>query len=191
MRALYIVLALCFFTTPTLAAPITATFDLVASRFRPAGASVDPVRLNFTVTFDPTQIVLPTSVGLQINSINLPFDASRPIQFAFQSTGALSIGTFLSSDGGFGVVGARKDFGTFISNALDAPRVRLFSYTQATNITYTSSDIRGTEVAEINGTEIKKEIEAVPEPSTILILAFSLIGLATLHRRKIASLRSQ
>lgn len=60
-------------------ADITRTFDITASGFTdlvsgPGGvAPIDPVTLDFTLTWDPTATFDATTTGLTINSFTLPY----------------------------------------------------------------------------------------------------------------------
>jgi hypothetical protein len=49
------------------AATITETIDFTASGFTPSGAPVDPVIGSFTITLDPTMMILGGTVTLDVN----------------------------------------------------------------------------------------------------------------------------
>jgi hypothetical protein len=70
-------LALWVMSAPAEAATIERIFDVEASNFifvvgPGTDIPVDPVDLNFTLIFDPSTTILPTSNGLTVNSFNLP-----------------------------------------------------------------------------------------------------------------------
>lgn len=79
------------------AAVITRTFDVKASDFTlfdgPGSvAPVDPVEFKFTLTFDPSTTIWPTTTGLTILTLNLSHD----IEYAYVASAtepALVIGT--------------------------------------------------------------------------------------------------
>jgi hypothetical protein len=77
---------------------IERTFDIVASDFILASglstpAPVDPVELNFTLIFDPSAVIAPTTSGLTINAFTLPY----PSIFARDGAGNLALGQILTA----------------------------------------------------------------------------------------------
>ncbi len=66
------------------AAVITRTFDVTASGFGlldgpGSDTPTDPVEINFTLTFDPSVSIEPTTTGLTVNTFNLP----DPVSYAY------------------------------------------------------------------------------------------------------------
>ena len=80
------------------AAVIERTFDVEASGFTLASgpsvpAAVDPVTLNFTLIWDPSIVIAPTSSGLTVSLFSLPFSSSV---FASDGAGNIALGgTFI------------------------------------------------------------------------------------------------
>ena len=80
------------------AAVIERTFDVEASGFTLASGSsdpapVDPVTLNFTLTWDPSTVIAPTDSGLTVNSFSLPYSSV----FASDAAGNIALGRNLAN----------------------------------------------------------------------------------------------
>ena len=74
------------------AADITLTYDITASDFGGGvalPAPVDPVILDFSVTFDPSVVTGPTTVGLDVRSFNLP----DSLEFTYAPGDVLTVAT--------------------------------------------------------------------------------------------------
>jgi hypothetical protein len=98
LNALIAGVAFAVISSSAQAATIERTFDIVASGFFLASGSstpapVDPVELNFTLIFDPSGVIAPTTSGLTINAFTLPY----PSIFATDGAGHLALGQILMS----------------------------------------------------------------------------------------------
>jgi PEP-CTERM motif len=159
------------------AATIERTFDVTASGFvfnpdegPDTPAPIDPVDLTFTLIFDPSVAIAPTSEGLTINSFNLPY----PLSYAADGTGELFIGTFPTS---FGCDNEPASFCVIITNAGGPIPGGLVAFeTTVTNGLWSTGNVTVTASA----------IEVVPEPSTwaMMLLGFMGLGYAGYRRAK-------
>jgi hypothetical protein len=78
------VAALIATIAPARAADVSRAFEIQASGFflnsgPDSDSPVDPVELNFTLTFDPSVSIEPTTAGLKVNAFNLPY----PVEYAY------------------------------------------------------------------------------------------------------------
>lgn len=163
------------------AAVVVHTYEIEASGFSllfgaSAPLAVDPVSLNFTLSFDNGADIAATTTGLTVNAFNAPYD----VKFAYWAAGdTLSIGT---APGLGGCFTPSSSFCVFIANASGlSPSSSAFSqitsaggFWNARSSTLTVSDVP---VAGV-----------VPEPATwaMMLLGFSGLGAALRSRRRTA-----
>jgi len=177
------ILVLCGFVTFSAsanAAVITRNYDIVASGFvRTFGGSgtapTDPVLLNFDLTFDSAVITTNSSLGIQVNSFNLPYTLSS---FSYAPGGTLSLSSLFTQNVGFGI--SPPGFGAFINSPLNNSSGGYFRYIPVANsISNDWSDFS----ISVRSTE-----RHVPEPSTIALLCMamlSLFGFGLMRRRAV------
>jgi hypothetical protein len=132
------------------AATTTVTWDITASGFglifspgNNAGAPpFDPVTEEFSVTFDPTVTVNPTSTGLNIISFSLPYSS----QFSWDpsSGGDLVVATEAFIDG-FG--DDPNTYGIFLSEPLASTSSASFMYADSSGNLWEASDVTAVAVA--------------------------------------------
>ena len=101
-------------TSSAHAAIISQTYDLTATGFG-AGAPYDPVELNFTLTFDNSASIDPTTTGLTVKSFTLPYGT----EYAYDAPDdSLTVGTYVTgTNGNNGFSEAPNSYGTFIGAA--------------------------------------------------------------------------
>ena len=156
------------------AAVIERTFDVEASGFTLASGSsdpapVDPVTLNFTLTWDPSTVIAPTDSGLTVNSFSLPYSSV----FASDAAGNIALGRNLANASDC-LVGGGLTYCLFMSNSTGANPAAAFDQFTASGewvagaVTVTASAIGG-----------------VPEPSTwaLMLIGFGGVGWLGSRRR--------
>lgn len=160
------------------AAVMTREYELDASRFElffgsASPGSIDPVFLNFGLTFDNSADVGPTTSGLTLLGFNLPFG----IEYAYTAaTDHLTIGTDI--DPGSCASGANS-FCAFVHDATSAaPDLTFFQQVTASNGVW-RANVLSVDVTDTPG---------VPEPASwaLMILGFGAAG-ALLRRREASS----
>ena len=171
-----VALALTFATCAN-AGAVRRSFDITATDFTLVSGSeaappVDPVLLDFTLTWDPSVLTSGTTTGLDITSFNLPYSS----EFSYSAENYLTVGTSV----GFNSYGDFPDsYGVFIYDPFGAsPIVYGLGYTDSTNSYWVSQDT--TLVAGASG--------AVPEPATwaMMLIGFAGLGFAS-YRTSIQS----
>jgi hypothetical protein len=161
----------------TRAAVIERTFDVEASGFTlvygPSDpAAVDPVTLNFTLIWDPSIVIAPTSSGLTVSLFSLPFSSSV---FASDGAGNIALGRNLYSAGSC-LVGIGVDtYCLFIANSTGANPTAEFNEFFTSHGVWFAQDV----------TIVAGKITAVPEPSTwaLILIGFGGIGWLASRRR--------
>jgi hypothetical protein len=134
------------------AATTTVTWDVTASGFglvfspgNNAGAApFDPVTEEFSVTFDPTVAVDPTSVGLDIISLSLPFSSASQFSWDPSSGGDLVVATEAFVDG-FGT--DPNTYGVLLSEPLASSSSAGFLYSDSSGNIWEASDVTAVAVA--------------------------------------------
>jgi hypothetical protein len=80
------------------ATDIELTYDITASEFGGGAAlpaPVDPVILDFSVTFDPSVDTGPITAGLDVKYFNVP----DPLEFTYVPGGTLTVATYADLNG--------------------------------------------------------------------------------------------
>jgi hypothetical protein len=98
-RTLFASAVLVTMSSGARAVTIERTFDIMASDFEylhvygpDTPAPIDPVELNFTVIFNTSALIKPTTTGLTINSFTLP-NPPYSSAFAYDGAGTLTVAT--------------------------------------------------------------------------------------------------
>jgi PEP-CTERM motif len=153
-------------------ADITRTFDITASGFTdlvfgPGGvAPIDPVTLDFTLTWDPTAVFGATTTGLTINSLNLPYTSAIAGE-----PGSLTIATDPFSNG---CTNVENSYCAFISNpAGGTPDFFFFQQTVSDGSFWEATSVSGTASAIT---------PRVPEPATWALMLIGFAGIGGLLR---------
>jgi hypothetical protein len=157
------------------AATIERTFDIVATDFTLASglstpAPVDPVELNFTLIFDPSVVIAPTTLGLTINA----FTFSYPVIFASDGAGHIELGQILDS-ANVCIIGGATFCVSLTDPASASPTATYDQLTGAGDWFAASVTVTASPPAAV----------ATPEPSTwsLMLMGFGGVGWLA-HRRR-------
>jgi polyisoprenoid-binding protein YceI len=149
------------------AATVVQKFTFTAMNFNayfgPLPAPVDPVTGSFVITYDPDVDQGPTTVGVQVVSLNIP-NPGTGFVYKIVGDGVLDIGTKPNAVGGFSIqqIG---DYGLSIFNVRTNPRMGYFQYFADNGGNYYAFD------GELT-------LTGVPEPQSwaLLLAGFGLSG---------------
>lgn len=154
------------------ATPISLEFDITGSNFAlqfgPASpAPLDPLTIDFSITFDNATDVASTTAGLTINSFNLPYLASYAYNAAVDT---LIVATNPEI---FGCVNTASTFCLFIGAFSTAPNVYLVEQSTASGGFWVAQAVESTSGPT-----------AIPEPGVLALIGLGLSGLALVRRRR-------
>jgi hypothetical protein len=180
VRALFAVMVFVAAGSGAHATTIERTFDITASNFQfesglgpDTPAPVDPVELNFTVIFNTSAVIDPTTNGLTINSFTLP-NPPYSSTFAYDGLQELTVATIGGLDECYAFA---NTYCTFIEYPAGAsPSVLEFFQTTS------SGGIWFAQTTTITASAIT----IVPESSTwaMMLLGFAGLGFAGYRSRK-------
>ena len=180
LYALIASVALAAMAASAHAATIERTFDVTASDFvlasgPSAPAAIDPVELNFTLIWDPSIVIAPTSSGLTVSLFSLPFSSSV---FASDGAGNIALGRNLLNASDC-LSGGGDTYCLFMSNSTSANPGATFDQFTTSNGEWVAQDV----------TIVAGKITAVPEPSTwaMMVLGFGGVGWLASRRRLAAA----
>ncbi len=165
--------ALALAALPASAAVITQQFTFTATDFGayagPTPAPIDPVIGVVLITYDPDVAQAPTSVGVDIVSLNLSHTAVN-FTYTLAGDGVLDIGSHVNAGGGF-MVSQPGDYGVSIFNVRTTPRLGYVQYMT-----------EGGNYYSLNG---ELSVAEVPEPATwtLMLAGFGLAGAKLRSRR--------
>jgi hypothetical protein len=179
--ALLAAIAALMGTVAARAAEVTRTFDITASDFTlTAGPGtdtpVDPVDIDFTLTFDPSVSVGPTTTGLKILSFNLPYTVS----YAYSDeTLVVALVPSLQPSGVSCALSGSGSFCLFMSDPAGDPAPPVT--TQFNQVTADASLWQAQ-----NLTTTFSPTLSVPEPSSwaLLMMGFAALGFRLRARRR-------
>lgn len=176
-------LALALLASPitSSAAPISGTYNFSSTEFTSTFGSVAPVGTvtgSFSVSFDNSTSIPDTTVGLTLNSINLPF-AVGLVAFRYgKALDRLTLGQEVNGDGVEFLASLTNDFRLTVNTFSTVPTFVQFGYTVATqNDVWISRTVSISKVAEVT---------SVPEPGTLALLGVGLAGLGVARRNRAA-----
>jgi hypothetical protein len=168
LYALIASVALAAMTASAHATTIERTFDVTASAFvltsgPSAPAAIDPVELNFTLIWDPSIVIAPTSSGLTVSLFSLPFSSSV---FASDGAGNIALGRNLANAGDC-LTGGGDTYCLFMSNSTGANPSATFDQFTTSNGEWVAG------VVTVTASSL-----AVPEPSTwaLMLIGFGGVG---------------
>lgn len=147
------------------AAPIS--FNLLILEADTPGSTVDPIRLNISLSFDNAAAFPDTTTGLTVVSQNFPVDGEIRYRY-FQPLDLLIVGGSLL--GTATVDGAANDFYFRILNISSQPTFDGAEYSEA-------GTPGATFIPRANGSLV------VPEPGTLGLLGAGMLGAVTARRR--------
>jgi hypothetical protein len=159
---------------------IERTFDITASDFElilgpDTPAPVDPVELNFTVIFNPSAVIEPTTNGLTINSFTLsnpPYSS----MFSYDGGGTLTVATTTVFPNACG--NPPNSYCIFIDNSAGASPTSSGGFIELTS----SGGYWESQSTVVTA----GPITIVPEPSTwaMMLLGFASLGFAGYRQRQ-------
>ncbi len=153
------------------ASPINKTLEVVASDFflflgDALPLPVDPLIMDFSISFDNASDISQTTQGLTINSFNLPPVAT----YAYYASGDLFIlATDAHTSGCSG--GSPGSFCMFLTNFSTNPVASLVQQSAAAGSLWRASTVTVTPAA-------------IPSPATIALFSLGLVGLGWSKGRK-------
>ena len=181
LTCLAAVAALMWTIVAARATDITRTFDITASDFTLTSGSgtdtpVDPVDIDFTLTFDPSVSVGPTMTGLTLLSFNLPYAVS----YAYSDeTLVVALEPSLQPSGVGCALTGSGSFCLFMSDPggdLPPPDTTQFNQVTPDGNLWQAQNITTTFTVGL----------AVPEPSTwaLTLIGFGGVGWLAFRRRR-------
>ena len=181
-----VVAAIIFTFVPRSQADVT-TYDVefTANSFvvgsGPDPAPVDPVIGSFQVTFDPTLTYVNNTIDISLNSLNIALGSALSFSYDPDSDpfggGTLIVGGTASGPGTITFNPSTNDFWLFITDFSTAPAFEQLGYTQSAvsnnNLFFT-----------LNQTGSVNVSNAIPEPSSLLLISAAASAFCFTRRRK-------
>jgi len=168
------------------AAPITNNVLFSAKGFTSVfgqPAPVTPVTGSFTITFDPTLTYTDQTAGITLKTLNITLGSA--LSFSFSPTGTSANELFVGGvQNGAGVISflpQSDDFYLQITNFTSTPAFNQLGYTQ-TSITTENYFFTPTPPDGLSTVTVTR-VFAVPEPASMAVLGFTLLGFGAFRRR--------